>query len=65
MMRIARTGCLLACLGAAAAAVLWWLSGAWQHGDMPTGGLVRTGLFALAAVACHAVAAVLRRRGRD
>ena len=60
MMRIARTGCLLACLGAAAAAVLWWLSG-----DMPTGGLVRTGLFALAAVACHAVAAVLRRRGRD
>lgn len=62
MTRLARTGCLLAFLGAAAGAVLWWLSGAWQQGGMPTGGMVRIVLFALAAVACHAVAAVLRRR---
>lgn len=62
MTRLALAGGVLALLAIALAAVLWGLSGAWQHGDLPTGGLVRVGLFALGAAACHATAAVLWRR---
>lgn len=62
MTRLALAGCLFALAATAAAAALWGLSGAWQFGEMPTGGLVRTAQFALGALACHGVAAILRRR---
>lgn len=64
MTRIGGIGALLAIAALIAAAGLWWGSGAWQYGDLPTRGLVRVGAFALAALACFGVAAGLRRRGR-
>jgi len=63
MTRLALASSVLALLSVAAGGVLWWLTGAWHYGDLSTRGLLHAALFALAAVICHAVAAVLRRRG--
>lgn len=62
MTRLAAIGVLLALTAFVSALGLWWEAGAWQYGDMPTRGLLRTGGFALAAVACHGFAFWLRRR---
>ncbi|MEQ9558090.1 MAG: hypothetical protein RIG67_20150 [Rhodospirillales bacterium] len=64
MSRTARIGGFIALITLAAAAGLWWESGAWNYGDMPTRGLVRIMGFALAAWACFGLAGWLRRRAR-
>ncbi|PIW30620.1 MAG: hypothetical protein COW30_01780 [Rhodospirillales bacterium CG15_BIG_FIL_POST_REV_8_21_14_020_66_15] len=64
MTKPARIGGLLALAALIAAGTLWWGSGAWQLGDLPTRGFLRVTAFALGALACHGVAAWLRRRGR-
>jgi nitrogen fixation-related uncharacterized protein len=62
MTRIAWIGGVLAVAALAAGLALWWAGGAWQYGDMPTRGAVRTAGFASASVICHWIAARLRWR---
>ncbi|MAY66154.1 MAG: hypothetical protein CMM77_03380 [Rhodospirillaceae bacterium] len=64
MSRVSRIGGLVALTALVVAAGLWWESGAWQYGDLSTRGLVRVAGFSLVALACHGLAALLRRRAR-
>lgn len=62
MNRAVRFGVLVAVAALAVTAVLWWQSGAWQEGAMPTRGLLRVMAFAFGALACFGLARWLRRR---